>query len=67
MACTLWLIHHERTIDAHLGHELATDAYDHLVAAMIHALNTLDPTGTLSDSTCHYWTELFQDETGGLL
>ncbi len=34
---------------------------------MIHALNTLDPTGTLSDSTCHYWTELFQDETGGLL
>ncbi|MFJ4952181.1 SUKH-4 family immunity protein [Streptomyces sp. NPDC088760] len=66
LAFTLWLIHHERTIDTHLGHELATHAYDHLVAAMIHTLTTLDPTGTLPDTTWHYWTELFQDEAGGL-
>ncbi|KOV94255.1 SUKH-4 family immunity protein [Streptomyces sp. NRRL B-3648] len=66
LAFTLWLIHHERTIDTHLGHELATHAYDHLVAAMIHTLNTLDPTGTFPDTTWHYWTDLFQDEAGGL-
>lgn len=66
LAFTLWLIHHERTIDTHLGHELATHAYDHLVAAMIHTLNTLDPTGALPDTTWHYWTELFQDEAGGV-
>ncbi|MEU1007822.1 SUKH-4 family immunity protein [Streptomyces sp. NPDC005890] len=66
LAFTLWLIHHERTIDTHLGHELATHAYDHLVAAMIHTLTTLDPTGTLPDTTWHYWTELFQDEAGGV-
>ncbi|MFJ4519409.1 SUKH-4 family immunity protein [Streptomyces sp. NPDC088810] len=66
LAFTLWLIHHERTIDTHLGHELATHAYDHLVAAMIHTLTTLDPTGTLPDTNWHYWTELFQDEAGGL-
>lgn len=65
LAFTLWLIHHERTIDAHLGHELSTHAYDDLVAAMIDTLNTLDPTGLLPTTTWHYWTELFQDETGG--
>ncbi|MFF8730213.1 SUKH-4 family immunity protein [Streptomyces sp. NPDC015171] len=66
LAFTLWLVHHERTIDGHLGHELATRAYDQLVAAMIHTLNTLDPTATLPDTTWHYWTELFQDEAGGV-
>ncbi|MEU6589210.1 SUKH-4 family immunity protein [Streptomyces sp. NPDC046881] len=66
LAFTLWLIHHERTIDTHLNHELATHAYDHLVAAMLHTLTTLDPTGTLPDTPWHYWTELFQDETGGV-
>ncbi|MBY8844007.1 SUKH-4 family immunity protein [Streptomyces sp. SP2-10] len=66
LAFTLWLVHHERTIDAHLGHELATHAYDHLVAAMIDTLNTLDPTGTLPATSWHYWTELFQDEAGGV-
>ncbi|MEU3858563.1 SUKH-4 family immunity protein [Streptomyces sp. NPDC028722] len=66
MAFALWLVHHERTIDAHLGHELATRAYDHLAAAMIETLNTLDPTGTLPSTTWHYWTDLFQDETSAV-
>ncbi|MFB0619787.1 SUKH-4 family immunity protein [Streptomyces sp. AGS-58] len=66
LAFTLWLVHHERTIDAHLGHELATRAYDHLAAAMIETLNTLDPTGTLPSTTWHYWTDLFRDETSGV-
>ncbi|MEU0337075.1 SUKH-4 family immunity protein [Streptomyces sp. NPDC006193] len=67
LAFTLWLIHHERTIDAHLGRELATHAYDQLVAAMVHTLNTLDPTGALPNTTWHYWTELLRDESGGVL
>ncbi|MFF1285252.1 SUKH-4 family immunity protein [Streptomyces sp. NPDC058299] len=66
LAFTLWLVHHERTIDAHLGHELATRAYDHLAAAMIETLNTLDPTATLPSTTWHYWTDLFQNETSGV-
>ncbi|AYN41068.1 hypothetical protein D9753_21790 [Streptomyces dangxiongensis] len=66
LAFTLWLVHHERTIDAHLGHELATHAYDHLAAAMIETLDTLDPTGTLPSTTWHYWTDLFQNETSGV-
>ncbi|MEU7411706.1 SUKH-4 family immunity protein [Streptomyces sp. NPDC042638] len=65
LAFTLWLIHHERTIDAHLRHELTTLAYDHLVTAMSHTLNTLDPTATLPTKTWHYWTTLFQDDPGG--
>ncbi|MEU3824402.1 SUKH-4 family immunity protein [Streptomyces sp. NPDC029080] len=67
LAFTLWLIHHERTIDAHLRHELTTHAYDHLVTAMTHTLNTLDPTATLPTTTWHYWTDLFQDETDSAL
>ncbi|MET7432692.1 SUKH-4 family immunity protein [Streptomyces flaveolus] len=66
LACTLWLIHHERTIDAHLAHELSTQAYDHLVALMIHTLHAIDPTGTSPEATWHYWTDLFQDEAGGV-
>ncbi|MFS4096919.1 SUKH-4 family immunity protein [Streptomyces sp. AF1A] len=67
LAFTLWLLHHERTIDEHLTHELTTAAYDQLAAAMLHTLSALDPTGTLPDTTWHYWTELFQDEAGGVL
>lgn len=67
LAFTLWLLHHERTIDEHLSHELTTAAYDQLAAAMLHTLSTLDPTGTLPDTAWHYWTELFQDEAGGVL
>ncbi|MEW2285363.1 SUKH-4 family immunity protein [Streptomyces sp. NPDC047841] len=66
LAVTLWLIHHERTIDAHLGHELSTHAYDHLVALMIDTLHAIDPTGTAPETTWHYWTNLFHDETGGV-
>ncbi|MFI9806095.1 SUKH-4 family immunity protein [Streptomyces sp. NPDC052301] len=65
LAYTLWLLHHERTIDAHLRHELTTTAYDHLAAAMIHTLSTADP--TTPRTPWHYWTELFQDERGGVL
>ncbi|MGW2419308.1 SUKH-4 family immunity protein [Streptomyces sp. NPDC001709] len=67
LAFTLWLLHHERTIDEHLGHELTTRAYDHLAAAMLHTLTTLDPTATLPDTAWHYWTEQLKDETGGAL
>ncbi|MEU6775759.1 SUKH-4 family immunity protein [Streptomyces sp. NPDC046759] len=67
LAFTLWLLHHERTIDEHLGHELTTEAYDHLAAAMIHALSAVDPTATLPTTAWHYWTETFQDEAGGVL
>ncbi|MET8565569.1 SUKH-4 family immunity protein [Streptomyces flaveolus] len=66
LACTLWLIHHERTIDAHLAHELSTRAYDHLVALMVHTLHAIDPTGTAPAAAWHYWTDLFQDEAGGV-
>ncbi|MGW4565589.1 SUKH-4 family immunity protein [Streptomyces sp. NPDC004561] len=67
LAFTLWLLHHERTIDEHLAHELTTAAYDQLAAAMLHTLATVDPTATLPDTPWHYWTELFQDEAGGVL
>ncbi|MFF3465623.1 SUKH-4 family immunity protein [Streptomyces sp. NPDC001984] len=67
LAFTLWLLHHERRIDEHLGHELTTEAYDQLAATMIEVLTTIDPTATTSDAPWHYWTELFQDEAGGVL
>ncbi|MGW1910592.1 SUKH-4 family immunity protein [Streptomyces sp. NPDC002076] len=67
LAFTLWLLHHERTIDEHLANELTTDAYDQLAAAMIHTLSAVDPTGTAPGTDWHYWTELFQDEAGGVL
>ncbi|MER5545037.1 SUKH-4 family immunity protein [Streptomyces sp. NPDC002589] len=67
LAFTLWLLHHERTIDEHLGAELTTRAYDQLAAAMLHTLTTLDPTTTLPTTDWHYWTEQFRDETGGAL
>ncbi|ARP70463.1 hypothetical protein LK07_12485 [Streptomyces pluripotens] len=67
LAFTLWLLHHERTIDEHMNHELTTDAYDQLAAAMIRTLTAVDPTGTLPGTDWHYWTHLFQDEAGGVL
>ncbi|MGW3356582.1 SUKH-4 family immunity protein [Streptomyces bungoensis] len=67
LAFTLWLLHHERTIDEHLSRELTTTAYDQLAAAMIHTLTAVDPTPLLPDTAWHYWTELFQDEQGGVL
>ncbi|MFH8771565.1 SUKH-4 family immunity protein [Streptomyces sp. NPDC017958] len=67
LAFTLWLLHHERTIDEHLGNELTTDAYDQLAAAMIRTLASIDPTAPSRNTDWHYWTELFQDEAGGVL
>ncbi|MFI5685673.1 SUKH-4 family immunity protein [Streptomyces sp. NPDC051636] len=67
LAFTLWLLHHERTVDEDLDHELTTEAYDQLAAAMIQTLATVDPTATTTDADWHYWTELFQDEAGGVL
>ncbi|MCF3129825.1 SUKH-4 family immunity protein [Streptomyces olivochromogenes] len=67
LAYTLWLLHHERTIDAHLGHELTTEAYAQLAATMLHTLVAVDPTAATTDAACHYWTETFQDEAGGVL
>ncbi|MET7284281.1 SUKH-4 family immunity protein [Streptomyces sp. NPDC005573] len=67
LAFTLWLLHHERTIDEHLANELTTAAYDQLAAAMLHTLTTLDPTGLSPDAHWHYWTRLLQDEAGGAL
>jgi hypothetical protein len=67
LAFTLWLLHRERAIDADLGGELTTDAYDQLAATMIQVLSAVDPTVTASDADWHYWTELFQDEAGGVL
>ncbi|UXY27875.1 SUKH-4 family immunity protein [Streptomyces sp. HUAS TT20] len=67
LAFTLWLLHRERAIDVDLGGELTTDAYDQLAATMIQVLSAVDPTGTTTDADWHYWTELFQDEAGGVL
>ncbi|MFE1315249.1 SUKH-4 family immunity protein [Streptomyces sp. NPDC058755] len=67
LAFTLWLLHHERTIDEHLGNELTTEAYDQLAAAMIRTLTSIDPTALSRNTDWHYWTELFQDEAGGVL
>lgn len=67
LAFTLWLLHHERRIDEHLGHELTTEAYDQLAATMIEVLATIDPTTATPDAPWHYWTELLRNETGGAL
>ncbi|MEU2926294.1 SUKH-4 family immunity protein [Streptomyces sp. NPDC007251] len=67
LAFTLWLLHHERTIDEHLAHELTTRAYDHLAAAMLHTLSAVDPTAAPPGPDWHYWTNLFQNERGGVL
>ncbi|ANH91774.1 SUKH-4 family immunity protein [Streptomyces sp. NPDC057197] len=67
LAYTLWLLHREKQIDADLDAELTTDAYDQLAMLMIQALTSIDPTGTAPDTDWHYWTEMFQDEAGGVL
>ncbi len=67
LAFTLWLLHRERSLDAESGHALTTDAYDQLALTMIQVLSAIDPTGTTADADWHYWTELFQDEAGGVL
>ncbi|MEW2317910.1 SUKH-4 family immunity protein [Streptomyces bauhiniae] len=67
LAYTLWLLHHERTIDTHLSHELTTLAYDQLAAAMLDTLAVLDPTGASAGGPWHYWTELLRGEAGGVL
>ncbi|MEU3983640.1 SUKH-4 family immunity protein [Streptomyces sp. NPDC026672] len=67
LAFTLWLLHHERRIDEHLGGELTTDAYDQLAATMLQVLTTIDPTPLTTEASWHYWTEAFQDEAGGVL
>lgn len=61
LAFTLWLLHHERTLDP----RLTTDTYDHLAMLMIQVLSTVDPTGTGTD--WHYWTDLLQDPTTHVL
>ncbi|MFG2604283.1 SUKH-4 family immunity protein [Streptomyces sp. NPDC048514] len=67
LAFTLFLLHHERTIDEHLGRELTTRAYDQLAAAMLHTLTTLDPTATLPETAWHYWTEILRNAPHGSL
>jgi hypothetical protein len=67
LAFTLWLLHREKTIDDDLAGELTTEAYDQLATTMIQTLSTVDPTGTDARTGWHYWTEIFQDEAGGVL
>ncbi|MFD7434118.1 SUKH-4 family immunity protein [Streptomyces sp. NPDC059861] len=67
LAFTLWLLHREKAIDAATDHELTTETYDQLAATMIDVLRRIDPTGSVDRSGWHYWTELFQDEAGGVL
>ncbi|MCX4558373.1 SUKH-4 family immunity protein [Streptomyces phaeochromogenes] len=67
LAFTLWLLHREKAIDGTLSHELTTEAYDQLATTMTQTLSTVDPTGSASAADWHYWTELFQDEAGGVL
>ncbi|MFE0551377.1 SUKH-4 family immunity protein [Streptomyces pilosus] len=67
LAFTLWLLHRERSLDEASGHALTSDTYDQLALTMIQVLSSIDPTGTTPDTDWHYWTELFQDEAGGVL
>ncbi|WP_431995240.1 SUKH-4 family immunity protein [Streptomyces griseoflavus] len=67
LAFTLWLLHRERSLDEASGHALTSDAYDQLALTMIQVLSSIDPTGTTPDLDWHYWTQLFQDEAGGVL
>ncbi|KUO18357.1 SUKH-4 family immunity protein [Streptomyces dysideae] len=68
LAFTLWMLHREKAIDEELTGELTTDAYDQLAMTMLQVLSTIDVTGTRTGKgDWHYWTELFQDEAGGVL
>ncbi|MFJ2263265.1 SUKH-4 family immunity protein [Streptomyces sp. NPDC087844] len=66
LAFTLWLLHRERTIDESLSHELTEEAYDQLATTMTQTLSTVDPTGG-TEGNRHYWTQMFEDEAGGVL
>ncbi|WP_151476579.1 SUKH-4 family immunity protein [Streptomyces albicerus] len=67
LAFTLWLLHREKTIDESLSHALTSEVYDQLATTMTQTLSTIDPTGSAPQGEWHYWTELFQDEAGGVL
>ncbi|BFO21979.1 hypothetical protein SHKM778_83670 [Streptomyces sp. KM77-8] len=67
LAFTLWLLHREHAIDEESGHALTSETYDQLAMTMIQVLSAVDPTGVTTDADWHYWTELFQDEAGGVL
>ncbi|GAB2788669.1 hypothetical protein GCM10027073_21010 [Streptomyces chlorus] len=67
LAFTLWLLHREHAIDEESGHALTSETYDQLAMTMIQVLSSVDPTGATTDADWHYWTELFQDEAGGVL
>ena len=67
LAFTLWLLHREHAIDEASGHALTSDKYDQLALTMLQVLSSIDPTGAGADAEWHYWTELFQDEAGGVL
>lgn len=67
LAFTLWLLHREHAIDEESGHALTSETYDQLAMTMIQVLSAVDPTGATTDADWHYWTELFQDEAGGVL
>ena len=41
--------------------------YAELATTMTQTLSMVDPTGSASQADWHYWTELFQDEAGGVL
>jgi hypothetical protein len=71
LAFTLWLLHHERSLDKDLAHALSDGPYAQLAARMLQVLRRVDPTGTAagtaSDAYWHYWSEVFQDEASGVL
>ncbi|WAX81983.1 SUKH-4 family immunity protein [Streptomyces sp. KMM 9044] len=67
LAFTLWLLHREHAIDEESDHALTSETYDQLAMTMTQVLSAVDPTGTTTDADWHYWTELFQDEAGGVL
>lgn len=67
LAVTLWLLHRERSLDAEPGSALTSEAWEQSVVTAIQVLSALDPVGTAADADWHRWTELLQDEVGGVL
>lgn len=71
LAFTLWLLHHERSLDEDPAHRLSDGPYAQLAARMLQVLWSVDPTGARTDATTdaywHYWSAVFQDEAGGVL
>ncbi|MBV2354370.1 SUKH-4 family immunity protein [Streptomyces sp. J2-1] len=74
---TLWLLHHEHTINTHLDGELTATAHDHLAAVMRETLGAVDGTGSepgpgvsassSASADWHYWTSLLENEASGVL